>query len=99
MVHEKGVGVKLVQSVIDSLFEDVYCLDPKVCGGQPCVRGTGITKETVDNCFNAGMSKKDLVAAYPALDRVAGKVWNLHRLESICKKGGGFGVWQKKEKK
>ncbi|HTQ12933.1 MAG TPA: DUF433 domain-containing protein [Rhizomicrobium sp.] len=43
--------------------------DPAVCGGRPCIRGMRIRVSDVVGMLSAGMSKKQILADYPYLER------------------------------
>jgi uncharacterized protein (DUF433 family) len=42
-------------------------IDPAVCGGKPCIRGTRIWVSLVLDMLAAGMSEAELIAEYPQL--------------------------------
>jgi uncharacterized protein (DUF433 family) len=42
-------------------------IDPAVCGGKPCVKGTRIWVSLVLDLLASGMSEAELRAEYPAL--------------------------------
>jgi uncharacterized protein (DUF433 family) len=42
-------------------------IDPAVCGGKPCIRGTRIWVSLVLDFLASGMSEKELLADYPQL--------------------------------
>ncbi len=44
-------------------------IDPKVCHGQPCVRGTRIPVSLIVQYLANGDSVEDVLAAYPTLTR------------------------------
>ncbi len=44
-------------------------VDPNVCHGQPCVKGTRIMVWLILNYLASGDSFEDILAAYPALTR------------------------------
>ena len=44
-------------------------VDPKVCFGKPCVRGTRIWVSLIVDNLGAGVSDDEIIAAYPALSR------------------------------
>ena len=46
---------------------DRIIVDPKVCMGQPIIRGTRITVAVVLRMTAAGMSPAEIVRAYPEL--------------------------------
>jgi uncharacterized protein (DUF433 family) len=47
--------------------ENVIARDPKVCGGQPVVKGTRVTLRTVLATLAEGASVEEVVKAFPAL--------------------------------
>ena len=46
---------------------DRVSIDPAVCGGRPCIRGTRIWVSLVLDLLAGGMSEADLRAEYPQL--------------------------------
>jgi uncharacterized protein (DUF433 family) len=46
---------------------DRISIDPAVCGGRPCIRGTRIWVSLVLDLLAGGMSEAELLAEYPAL--------------------------------
>jgi uncharacterized protein (DUF433 family) len=44
-------------------------VDPKVCFGKPCIRGTRIWVALIVDNLAEGVSEGELLAAYPALKR------------------------------
>ena len=42
-------------------------IDPEVCGGKPCIRGTRIWVSLVLDLLADGMTEADLLAEYPQL--------------------------------
>jgi uncharacterized protein (DUF433 family) len=52
-----------------SLFQERISVDPNICHGQPCVKGTRIMVWLVLNYLANGDSMEDILAAYPALTR------------------------------
>ena len=48
---------------------DRISIDPTVCGGKPCIRGTRIWVSLVLDMLATGMSEAELRAEYPALTR------------------------------
>lgn len=44
-------------------------IDPKVCFGKPCIRGTRIWVSLILDWLAAGISADDLLRDYPALER------------------------------
>jgi uncharacterized protein (DUF433 family) len=52
-----------------SPFSDRISVDPNVCHGQPCVKGTRVMVWLVLNYLANGDSIEDILAAYPNLTR------------------------------
>jgi len=48
---------------------DRISIDPAVCGGKPCIKGTRIWVSLVLDMLSTGMSEDELRAEYPALTR------------------------------
>ena len=48
---------------------DRISIDPAVCGGKPCIRGTRIWVSLVLDLLAGGMSETEVRAEYPALTR------------------------------
>jgi uncharacterized protein (DUF433 family) len=48
---------------------DRVSIDPSVCGGRPCIRGTRIWVSLILDMLAGGMSEADLRAEYPELTR------------------------------
>lgn len=46
---------------------DRISIDPAVCGGKPCIRGTRIWVSLVLDFLAGGMSEAELLADYPQL--------------------------------
>ncbi len=44
-------------------------IDPNICGGRPCVRGTRIWVSLILDLLADGMSETDLLVEYPTLAR------------------------------
>ena len=42
-------------------------IDPQVCGGRPCIKGTRIWVSLVLDLLASGMSEAELIAEYPQL--------------------------------
>jgi uncharacterized protein (DUF433 family) len=42
-------------------------IDPTVCGGKPCIKGTRIWVSLVLDLLASGMSESELLAEYPGL--------------------------------
>ena len=47
---------------------DRISIDPAVCGGKPCIRGTRIWVSLVLDFLAAGTSEPELLAEYPQLE-------------------------------
>jgi len=45
------------------------CVDPKVCFGRPCIRGTRIWVSLIVDNLSEGISEEEILAAYPSLRR------------------------------
>ncbi len=52
-----------------SAFMDRISVDPNVCHGRPCVKGTRVMVWLVLNYLANGDSIEDILAAYPSLTR------------------------------
>ncbi len=48
---------------------DRISVDPAICGGKPCIRGTRIWVSLVLDLLAGGMSEEDLRSEYPQLIR------------------------------
>ena len=48
---------------------DRISIDPAVCGGMPCIKGTRIWVSLVLDMLATGLSEDELRAEYPALTR------------------------------
>ena len=48
---------------------DRISIDPAVCGGKPCIRGTRIWVSLILDLLAAGTAEADLLAEYPQLTR------------------------------
>ena len=46
---------------------DRISIDPAVCGGKPCVRGTRIWVSLILDLLASGMSEVEVISQYPAL--------------------------------
>jgi uncharacterized protein (DUF433 family) len=51
---------------MNALLERIT-LDPKVCGGKPCIKGTRIWVSLVLDFLADGMTESELLAEYPQL--------------------------------
>jgi len=50
-------------------WQNRISLDPRVCGGQACIRGTRIMVSLLVDYLANGDSEEDILAAYPTLER------------------------------
>ena len=46
---------------------DLITVDPNICHGQACIKGTRILVSVILDCLAAGMSEQDILAEYPTL--------------------------------
>jgi uncharacterized protein (DUF433 family) len=46
---------------------DRISIDPAVCGGKPCVKGTRIWVSLILDLLASGMSEAEVISQYPAL--------------------------------
>ena len=46
---------------------DRVAIDPEVCGGKPCIRGTRIWVSLILDLLADGMTEAELIADYPQL--------------------------------
>jgi len=44
-------------------------IDPQICHGQPCIRGTRIMLSILVDCIANGDTVEEILSAYPALRR------------------------------
>jgi len=42
-------------------------IDPRICGGKPCIKGTRIWVSLILDFLGAGMTEAELLAEYPGL--------------------------------
>ncbi|MBI4339124.1 MAG: DUF433 domain-containing protein [Chloroflexi bacterium] len=42
-------------------------INPEICHGQACIRGTRIMVSIILDCLAAGMSEREIIAEYPTL--------------------------------
>jgi uncharacterized protein (DUF433 family) len=54
------------ESVVNPLLERI-AIDPEVCGGKPCIRGTRIWVSLVLDFLADGVREEDLLGDYPQL--------------------------------
>lgn len=48
-------------------WRDRIAIDPRVCHGKPCIKGTRIWVSLIIDNLAAGVSEADVLAAYPSL--------------------------------
>jgi uncharacterized protein (DUF433 family) len=46
---------------------DLISVDPDVCHGQACIKGTRIMVSVILDCLAAGMSEEQILREYPSL--------------------------------
>ena len=46
---------------------DLISIDPGICHGQACIKGTRIMVSGILDCLAAGMSEREILAEYPTL--------------------------------
>jgi uncharacterized protein (DUF433 family) len=46
---------------------ELISVDPNVCHGQACIKGTRIMVSVILDCLAAGMSEQDILVEYPTL--------------------------------
>ena len=51
---------------MNALFDRIL-IDPRICGGKPCIRGTRIWVSLILDFLADGMSEAELCADYPPL--------------------------------
>lgn len=50
-------------------WKERISIDPNVCHGKPCIKGTRIWVSLIVDNLAAGSSEKEVVKAYPSLSR------------------------------
>lgn len=50
-------------------MEDRISVDPKICGGKPCIRGTRIMVKNILGMIAGGYTIEKVLEAYPELTR------------------------------
>lgn len=50
-------------------WKERIAVDPHVCHGRPCIRGTRIMVSVVLDNLAAGIPAEEIIASYPALQR------------------------------
>jgi uncharacterized protein (DUF433 family) len=61
-------GCIRIRADMTTLFDRIL-IDPAVCGGKPCVRGTRIWVSLVLDLLASGMSESEIMSEYPSLTR------------------------------
>lgn len=52
-------------------WQDYITVDPAVCHGRACIKGTRIMVSVVLDNLAAGLTPDDIIRSYPSLDREA----------------------------
>ncbi len=52
----------------DRGWRDRISVDPKICHGKPCIKGTRIMVSIVLDYLHAGESREEILRQYPTLD-------------------------------
>ena len=47
---------------------DRITVNPNICGGRPCIRGTRVRVKDILEMLAAGMSREDILRDYPYLE-------------------------------
>ncbi len=50
---------------MDKQFRDRVVMDPRICGGKPCIRGTRIPVAIILASLAEGMSAEEIIEHYP----------------------------------
>jgi uncharacterized protein (DUF433 family) len=50
------------------VWKDRISVDPKICHGKPCIKGTRIMVSIVLDYLHAGESREEILRQYPTLD-------------------------------
>jgi len=50
-------------------WREHIAVDPQICHGQPCIKGTRVMASVVLDNLAAGRSERDILADYPSLTR------------------------------
>ncbi len=51
------------------IIEDRIEIDPQICHGKPCIRGTRIMVSIILEWLEAGKTFNEIIAAYPSLSK------------------------------
>ena len=47
---------------------ELITVDPNICHGQACIKGTRIPASVILDCFAAGMTPAEITGQYPSVD-------------------------------
>jgi uncharacterized protein (DUF433 family) len=61
----------IVSDVEHQRWQDLIAVDPAVCHGQACIKGTRIMVSVVLDNLAAGLSADEILKSYPSLTREA----------------------------
>jgi uncharacterized protein (DUF433 family) len=61
------VAKRLKKDIADA-WRDRISVDPKICHGKPCIKGTRIMVSIVLDYLHAGESREEILHQYPTLD-------------------------------
>jgi len=50
-------------------WQDYILVDPSICGGKPCIRGTRITVSALLDQLETGLTVDEVLERYPELSR------------------------------
>lgn len=48
-------------------YQDYFVRDPRICGGEPVIKGTRVTVRTVLSSLAEGATNEDILADFPTL--------------------------------
>ena len=65
MAYNPLLEVKIMEKQ-GNLLEQI-CVDPRICHGKPCIKGTRIMVSVILDNLAAGMTSEEIVAEYPPL--------------------------------
>jgi uncharacterized protein (DUF433 family) len=57
----------IMAGMTDEQLLELISIDPEICHGQPCIRGTRVLVTVILDFLAAGMSEVDILAQYPSL--------------------------------
>jgi len=52
---------------VDKTWRDRISVDPKICHGKPCIKGTRIMVSIILDYLHAGESREEILRQYPTL--------------------------------